>query len=70
MPSFGGEVKLSVPCRRFTARKRSLNGVGVIISAKLPDNTLANEVPPFAARISRVVLAAEVGTSKGGGGLG
>jgi hypothetical protein len=26
-PSFGGEVKLSVPCRRFTACKRSLNVV-------------------------------------------
>jgi hypothetical protein len=25
MPSFGGEVKLSVPCRSFTACKRSLN---------------------------------------------
>jgi len=24
-PSFGGEVKPSVPCRSFTARKRSLN---------------------------------------------
>ena len=24
-PSFGGEVKLSVPCRRFAAYKRSLN---------------------------------------------
>ena len=24
-PSFGGEVKPSVPCRRFTACKRSLN---------------------------------------------
>ena len=24
-PSFGGEVKPSVPCRRFTAYKRSLN---------------------------------------------
>jgi len=24
-PSFGGEVKLSVPCRSFTACKRSLN---------------------------------------------
>jgi hypothetical protein len=23
-PSFGGEVKLSVPCRRFTACKRTL----------------------------------------------
>ena len=26
-PSFGGEVKPSVPCRRFAACKRSLNGV-------------------------------------------
>jgi len=39
MPSFGGEVKLSVPCHRFEARKRSLNGVEVTISAKLPDNS-------------------------------
>ena len=41
-PSFGGEVKPSVPCRRFAARKRSLNGVEVVISAKLPDNILAH----------------------------
>jgi hypothetical protein len=27
MPSFGGEVKPSLPCRRFAACKRSLNGV-------------------------------------------
>jgi hypothetical protein len=27
IPSFGGEVKPSVPCRRFAACKRSLNGV-------------------------------------------
>ena len=33
-PSFGGEVKPSVPCRRFAACKRSLNGVEVVISAK------------------------------------
>ena len=32
-PSFGGEVKPSVPCRRFAACKRSLNGVEVVISA-------------------------------------
>jgi hypothetical protein len=37
-PSFGGEVKPSVPCRRFAACERSLNGGEVIISAKLPDN--------------------------------
>jgi len=40
-PFFGGEVKPSVPCRRFAACKRSLNGVEVI-SAKLPDNILAH----------------------------
>jgi hypothetical protein len=27
MPSFGGEVKPSVQCRRFAACKRSLNGI-------------------------------------------
>ena len=41
-PSFGGEVKPSVPCRRFAACKRSLNGLEVVISAKLPDNILAH----------------------------
>jgi len=41
-PSFGGEVKPLVSCCRFAARKRSLNGVEVIISAKLPDNNLAH----------------------------
>jgi len=41
-PSFGGEVKPSVLCRRFAAYKRSLNGVEVVISAKLPDNILAH----------------------------
>ena len=41
-PSFGVEVKPSVPCRRFAACKRSLNGVEVVISAKLPDNILAH----------------------------
>ena len=41
-PSFGGEVKPSVPRRRFAACKRSLNGVEVVISAKLPDNILAH----------------------------
>jgi len=41
-PSFGGELKPSVPCRRLAARKRSLNGVEVVISAKLPDNILGH----------------------------
>jgi hypothetical protein len=41
-PSFGGEVKPSVPCRKFAACKISVNGVEVVISAKLPDNILAH----------------------------
>ena len=53
-PSFGGEVKPSVPRHRFAACKRSLNGVEVVISAKLPDDILAHS---SAARISRVVEA-------------
>jgi len=72
-PFFGGEVKPSVPCRRFAACKRSLN---VMWKSKFRQNyrpTFSPTVPPFAARISRVVwtwkrLAAEVGTSKITGG--
>jgi hypothetical protein len=64
-PSFGGEAKPSVPCLRFAACKRSLNGVKVVISAKLPDTILA-------ARISHVVTDVEAtggerGMSKRGG---
>jgi len=71
--SFGGEVKPSVPCRRFAACKRSLNLSG---NRNLGKNyyrtSFSSTVPPFASRISRVVagrrhLAAKVGTSKGGG---
>jgi len=58
-PSFEGEVKPSVPCRRFAACKRSLNGVEVVISAKLPDNILTQNVPPSAGRISRIVADVE-----------
>jgi len=36
-PSSRGEVKPSVPCRRFAACKRSLNGVEVIISHVMAD---------------------------------
>jgi hypothetical protein len=36
--SFGGEVKPSVPCRRFAACKRSLKGAwNSLLSAKLPE---------------------------------
>jgi hypothetical protein len=75
MPSLGGEVKPSVPCRRFVACKRSLN---VRYKSTFRQNyrpTFSPTVSPFAARISRVVwtwrrLAAEVGTSKITGGQG
>jgi hypothetical protein len=41
-PSFGEAVKPSVPYRSFAACKRSLNGVEVVISAKLADSILAH----------------------------
>ena len=40
-PSFGGEVKLSVPCRRFTACKRSLNLRGSPNSGKITTGHLS-----------------------------
>ena len=52
-PSFGGQVKPSVPCRRFTACKRRHVGKITI-------------VPPFAARISRVVEDEEAPSGKSG----
>jgi hypothetical protein len=52
--SFGEEVKPSVPCRRFAACKRSLNGVEVIISAKFSPT-----VPTSDAGISHVVADVE-----------
>ena len=64
-PSFGGEVKPSVPCRRFVACKRSLNGVEVFISAKLLEHSCPHS-SPFAARVSRVV--AGVGAPGSGSG--
>jgi hypothetical protein len=67
--SFGLELKPSVPCRRFTACKRSLNGVEVVISAKLPYNILAHSSTfrrwDHARRGGHLV--AKVGTSKRGG---
>jgi len=41
-PSFRGAVKPLVPCCRFAACKRSLNGVEIVISAKLRDKILAH----------------------------
>ena len=62
-PSFGGEVKPSVPCRRFTACKRSLNVSGSrAFSGKIHRPFLVHVVPPLAARISWRRLVAKVGT--------
>jgi hypothetical protein len=68
-PSFRGEVKPAVPCRRFAACKRSLNVACNSIFGQNYRPTFSPTVPPFTARISRVVwtwrrLVAEVGTSK------
>ena len=53
-PFFGGEVKPSVPCRRFTACKRSLNVTwkSGIFQAKFIGPFLAHVVPPLPDRIS------------------
>ena len=70
--SFGGEVKPSIPCRRFAACKRSLNLRG---SQNLSKITGHHSRPQFhlsllgslaSLRMYRH-LAAKVGTSKGGG---
>jgi len=73
MPSFGGEVKPSVPCRWFAACKRSLELCGSRILEEICRNmSRPRRVPPSAARgLSRRWtwrhLAEKVGTSKGGG---
>ena len=55
-PSFGGEVKPSVPCRRFMACKKSLNATW---KSGIHRPFLANIVPPFAARISGETTSGE-----------
>ena len=72
-PSFGGEVKPSVPCRRFAACKRSLELRGNRILGQICRNiSRPRRVPPSAARGLSIRwtwrhLAEKVGTSKGGG---
>ena len=71
-PSFVGEVKPSVPCRRFAAYKRSLNLCG---SRNLGKITGQISRPKFHLSLLGSLaslrtyrhLAAKVGTSKGGG---
>ena len=54
-PSFGGEVKPSVRCRRFTACKRFLNVMWKLTFRQNYRIILTHKVPPFAAWISRIV---------------
>ena len=71
-PSFGGEVKPSVLCRRFAARKRSLNLSGIWNLGKItghlsrPQFHLSLLGSLTSLRTYRH-LAVKVGTSKGGG---
>ena len=59
-PSFGGEVKPSVPCRRFTACKRPMNATWKSgISGKIVRPFLAHIVPPLATRISGETTSGE-----------
>ena len=59
-PSFGGEVKPSVPCHRFTACKRFLNATWKLgISGKIHSPFLAHIVPPLATRISGETTSGE-----------
>ena len=59
-PSFGGEVKPSVPCRRFTACKRSLHATWKSgISGKIHRSFLAHIFPPLATRISGETTSGE-----------
>ena len=58
--SFGGEVKPSVPCCRFTACKRFLNATWKSgISGKTHRPFLAHIVPPLATRISGETTSGE-----------
>jgi hypothetical protein len=70
MRSFGGEVKPSVPCRRFAACKRSKNRIEKASFRQNYRTSFSPTVLLFVTRSARVVrtwkhLAAKVGTSKG-----
>jgi hypothetical protein len=71
-PSFGGEVKTSVPCRRFAACKRSLNLCGSRNVGKITGHLSRTQfhlslLESLAPLLTYRHLAAKVGTSKGGG---
>ena len=59
-PSFGGEIKPSVPCRRFTACKSFLKATWKSgISGKIHRPFLVHIVPPLATRISGETTSGE-----------
>ena len=58
-PSFGGEVKPSVPCRRFAACKRSLNVAWKSSFRQNYRTTFSPTVPNSASGISHVVADVE-----------
>jgi len=58
-PSFGGEVKPPVPCRRFAACKNSLNVAWKSTFRQNYQTILAHRVPPFA--VSGLSHCADVG---------
>ena len=68
-PSFGGEVKPLVPCRRFAACKRSLNLPGSRNLGKITTGHLSR--PQFhlslLGSLASLRTEAKVGSSKGGG---
>ena len=71
-PSFGGEVKPLVPCRRFAACKRSLNlrwsrNLGKITGHIIRPQFHLSLLGSLASLWTYRHLAAKVGTSKGGG---
>jgi hypothetical protein len=58
---FGREVRLWIPCRRFTACKRSLNSTwkSGIFRLNLPGHFSPHIVPPLVVRISRKTTSGE-----------
>ena len=74
-PSFGGELKLSVPCRRFAACKRFLNlcrsrNLGKITGHICRPQFHLSLLGSLASLRTCRHLAAKVGTSKGWGNNG
>ena len=58
-PSFGGEVKPSIPCRRFAACKRSLNVAWKSSFRQNYRTTFSPTVPTSTSGISHVVADVE-----------